>query len=213
MFPVRPAPLPLLYPCLTADTRTQAYTIAWAFDFVVPLLASTMVLLIAFPPARAFLFPPAPLALVSAKHGGIQKPLSGTLGSDDSVTGAPEHHKGEAVEKEASNFVDGVASIAVSSVAGKHPQGDPHPPASESETGGGGGDGGGGVGQLAGSVVPDPSSVVKSASAAKGKSAGAKPHASHDKTKQPMEAAMWNKMRPVMHGISDVSDTWERFGK
>jgi hypothetical protein len=46
------------------------------------------------------------------------------LGSHDSATGAPENHKGEAVEKEASNFVDGIASVAVSSATGKYPQRD-----------------------------------------------------------------------------------------
>ena len=34
----------------------------------------------------------------------------------------------------------------------------------------------------------------------------------HDKTKEPMSAAMWSKARPVMHAIADVSDGWERFG-
>jgi hypothetical protein len=28
-----------------------------------------------------------------------------------------------------------------------------------------------------------------------------------------METAMWTKMRPVMHGLADVTDTWERFAK
>ncbi|RAL61227.1 hypothetical protein DID88_010306 [Monilinia fructigena] len=35
-------------------------------------------------------------------------------------------YQGEAVEQEASNFVNSFASIAISSAAGKHPQGDPH---------------------------------------------------------------------------------------
>jgi hypothetical protein len=24
---------------------------------------------------------------------------------------------------------------------------------------------------------------------------------------------MWTKMRPVMHGLADMTDTWERFAK
>jgi hypothetical protein len=164
----------------------------------VPLLASTLLVLILYPPARGFLFPPAPLALVDSKSGGVQKPKAGVLGSHDSMTGAPENHKGEAVEQEASNFVDGVASVAISSVAGKHPPGDPHPDSS-----------GGFIGKL----VPDPTVIVNAASDAKEQTAGAKPPAKHDKTKQPMETAIWTKMRPLMHGISDVTDTWERFGK
>ncbi|EHK97345.1 hypothetical protein M7I_6903 [Glarea lozoyensis 74030] len=42
------------------------------------------------------------------------------------LTGAPEKYHGEAVENEAANFVNGFTSIAISSAAGKHPQGDPH---------------------------------------------------------------------------------------
>ncbi|KAB5575305.1 hypothetical protein GE09DRAFT_590991 [Coniochaeta sp. 2T2.1] len=92
-----------------------AYFVAWTFDFVVPLLTATLIVLIVYPPSREFLFPPAPIALVDKSTGGVQKPAAGVLGSHDSATGAPENHKGEAVEKEASNFVDGIASVAVSS--------------------------------------------------------------------------------------------------
>lgn len=53
-----------------------------------------LLLLILYPPSRPFLFPPAPLAAVSTKHGTLQTPSAGTLGSSDSLTGAPEAHKG-----------------------------------------------------------------------------------------------------------------------
>ena len=131
---------------------------------------------------------------MSSKSGGIQKPKSGVLGSHDSATGAPENHKGEAVEQEASNFVNGIASIALSSVAGKHP-----PDESEGEDGG------------AADAAPDPTAVALGAADAKATATGAKTHSKHDKTKVPMETAMWTKMRPIMHGIGDLTDTWERF--
>ena len=101
-----------------------AYTIAWLFDFIVPLLAGTTITLIVYPPSRDFLFPPAPIALVSSK-GGVQKPKAGVLGSTDSATGASESHKGEAVEAEASNFVNSIASVGLAAASGKHPQNDP----------------------------------------------------------------------------------------
>ncbi len=41
-----------------------AYFIAWAFDFIVPLITATLIVLITYPPSREFLFPPAPIALV-----------------------------------------------------------------------------------------------------------------------------------------------------
>ncbi|EME88861.1 uncharacterized protein MYCFIDRAFT_125916 [Pseudocercospora fijiensis CIRAD86] len=146
-----------------------AYFIAWAFDFLTPLFLSVVIALIVYPPCRDILFPPAPLALVSASTGGVQKPKAGVLGSTDSATGAPEKHKGEAVEAEASNVVNSIASVALSSVAGKHPQNEP--PHAENSRGN-----------------------------------------DSDKTRVPMETAIWNNMRPIMHGIADVSDTWERFG-
>lgn len=172
-----------------------AYFLAWIFDLIMPLISLTIIVLIVYPPSRHFLFPPAPIALVSSK-GGVQKPKAGVLGSTDSATGAPENHKGEAVEQEASNFVNGIAHVALSSATGKHPQGEP--PGEESS---------------ADDRAPDPTSIALGAADAKEKAAGGKPSAEHDKTKVPMETAMWTKMRPIMHGIADVTDGWERFAK
>ncbi|KNG49573.1 Proteasome subunit beta type [Stemphylium lycopersici] len=170
----------------------SAYFAAWLFDMIMPLISVTLVTLIVYPPAREAMFPPAPIALVSSS-GGVQKPKAGTLGSTDSATGAPENHKGEAVEQEASNFVNGFASIALSSATGKHPQGEPLDEDSPD------------------SSVPDPTRLAIGAADAKDQAAGAKPHKDYDKTKVPMETAMWTKMRPIMHGLADVTDTWERF--
>ena len=63
-----------------------------------PLVFTTVIVLIVYPPSRSILFPPAPLALVNASTGGVQTPKAGVLGSHDSATGAPEKHQGEAVE-------------------------------------------------------------------------------------------------------------------
>lgn len=165
------------------------------FDLIVPLFTTVMIALIVSPRCRAVMFPPAPIALVDSKSGGVQKPKAGVLGSHDSATGAPENHKGEAVEQEASNFVTGIASVALSSATGKHPQNEEldedRSPADS---------------------VPDPSAIALGAANAKDVAAGVTPTAKHDKTKVPMETAMWTKMRPIMHGIADVSDTWERLG-
>ncbi|KAK1833451.1 hypothetical protein QBC39DRAFT_380633 [Podospora conica] len=171
-----------------------AYFVAWLLDFIVPMLLAVVIALIVYPPSRDFLFPPAPIALVDSSTGGVQKPKSGVLGSHDSATGAPENHKGETVEQEASNFVSGIASIALSSAAGKHPQGDPD---SDRED--------------ATAAAPDPTAVALGAADAKTKAGGSKPGAKHDKTKVPMETMMWTKMRPIMHALGDLTDTWERF--
>ncbi|ROW11852.1 hypothetical protein VPNG_04913 [Cytospora leucostoma] len=170
-----------------------AYFTAWLLDLLFPLLLLTLITFIAYPPSREVLFPPAPLALVDSKTGGLQKPRAGVLGSHDSATGAPENHKGEAVEQEASGFVNGIATVALSSASGKHPADD-----DEDDT--------------LGDVAPDPTSIALKAADAKDAADGSKPGIKHDKTKVPMETAMWTKMRPIMHALADVADTWERFG-
>lgn len=171
------------------------YFIAWLFDFVVPLLSVTIITLLAYPPARGVLFPPAPIALVDAGTGGVQKPKAGVLGSHGSATGAPENHKGEAVEQEASNFFNGITAIILTSATGKHPQGE-----------------GNGSGENdRDDDVPDPTAVAIGAADAKDIAAGGKPSPRHDKTKKPVESAMWSKMRPLMKIVGDITDTWERF--
>ena len=166
------------------------------FDLLIPLFALTLIVLIAYEPSRAIMFPPAPLALVSGKTGGVQKPKAGVLGSTDSATGAPENHKGEAVEAEASNFFNSIAHVAISSASGKHPQNEPSPEEGSPND-----------------SVPDPTSMALSASSARAKADGGHGDATHDKSKVPMETAMWTKMRPLMHGLADLTDTWERFAK
>jgi hypothetical protein len=173
-----------------------AYFVAWIFDFLVPLLSAVLVALIGVPQIRGILFPPAPVALVDSKTGGVQKPQAGVLGSHDSATGAPEKHKGEAVEQEASSFVRGIASVAMGSAAGKHPQGVP-----DSDK------------TAAIDAAPDPTALATSTADAKDVASGGKTGAMQDKTKVPMETMMWNKMRPIMHTLGTIADTWERLAK
>jgi hypothetical protein len=175
---------------------SAVYFTAWAIDFLIPTIIAFVMVLVVYPPSRSYCFPPAPIALIDSKTGGVKKPTAGVLGSDNSLTGAPEKHQGEAVEQEASNFVNNFTSIAISSAAGNHPQGDPRT------------DGSSGILEA---TAPDPTDMAASAADAKDKSSGGQPNAVHDKTKEPMSAAMWSKTRPVMHTIADIADGWERF--
>lgn len=159
-----------------------------------PLILTTVIVLIVYPPARPILFPPAPIAIVDGSTGGVKKPKAGVLGSTDSATGAPEHYKGEAVESEASHFVNGIAHVALSSAVGKHPADDR-----------------GAEDAAPSDSVPDPSALVKGAASARATAHAGSTNHDHDKAKVPMETAIWNKTRPVLHGINDVSDTFERF--
>ena len=178
-------------------TFMAVYSVAWALDFLVPTITVFAIILIVFPPSRLYCFPPVPIALVDSKTGGIKKPIAGVLGSENSLTGAPEKHHGEAAEQEARNFVNSFASIAVSSAAGKHPQGDPQTDGSSSKLE---------------DTAPDPTIIATGTVDAKSKSTGGEPNAVHDKTKEPMSAVMWSKTRPIMHTIADIADGWERFG-
>lgn len=174
--------------------QIQAFFITWLFDLLVPLIALTSMVVVVHPPSRRVLFPPAPIALVDIDSGGIQKPKAGVLGSLDSATGAPENYKGEAVEQEASSFFNGFTSVVLTSATGKHP----HPqdePGSEEET-------------TVTDKLPDPTRMTTGIAEAKDLANGEEPGSKRDKTKVPVEKMIWLKMRPLMHGMADMVDTW-----
>ncbi|KAI1338137.1 hypothetical protein F5Y15DRAFT_417191 [Xylariaceae sp. FL0016] len=177
-----------------------AYFIAWALDFVAPLIIFTLIILIVYPPSRKVLFPPAPIALVDSKSGGLQKPKAGVLGSHETATGAPENHKGEAQEQEASNFFNGFTSVVLTSATGSRSPADPESPENADAS----------PGTSATENIPDPSSLAISAAEAKDVAAGGRPSPKHDKTKKPVENTIWKSMRPIMAGVNMSSDTYER---
>lgn len=154
-----------------------------------------LTVLVLYKPSRAFLFPPMPLALVS-KTGDLKKPSAGMLGSDNTVTGAPEQFEGEAAEQEASNFVSTFTAISLSGATGEH--------GSNNET-----DEGGVLDPTSSAPANIASHTAEAKDAATGKASSPK----LDKTKQPMETKMWDMTRPAMHTLGYIADTWERFGK
>ncbi|KAH6693950.1 hypothetical protein F5X68DRAFT_267260 [Plectosphaerella plurivora] len=169
------------------------YFLAWALGALIPTLLSILVALILRPDFRPVVFPPAPLGMVNYQTGGLSAPHAGVLGSTDSATGAPENMRGEAVENEASNFVTGIAAIAMNVLTDEDPQ---HANSQK----------GGGVTEL----MPSPNEIATKVAVAKDKAAGVD-RPSQDKTKVAVEELMWSQMRPLMHAICVVSDTWERF--
>ncbi|KAK6083183.1 hypothetical protein SCUP234_04011 [Seiridium cupressi] len=181
------------------ETRRTAvfcaiYFTAWATNHLMSTFMMLLTALFLVPSARTVLFPPAPLALVDYKTGGLAKPSAGTLGSTDTATGAPEHQRGEALENEASNFVTSIGAIALNTLTDADPHG-------EAET----------EGRSMMDSAPQPDAVATMFATAKDKAEGVdKP--SEDKTKTPMQQKMWAQMRPLMHLLSLVSDIWERCG-
>lgn len=98
----------------------------WSIDYLMPTLLIFLWILVISPKARAIAFPPAPISLVGKLSGDLTKPNSGILGSVDSITGAPENLKGEAVENESSNFVTGLAGVGVNIMSSGDVHGEPN---------------------------------------------------------------------------------------
>ena len=159
------------------------------------MLLTVLMALIVSPAMRTVLFPPAPLALVSSKTGGITKPAAGVLGSTNTATGASENVKGEAVENEASNFVTSLGAITMKIATGKDPKDD-----EDTE---------GGSTKIS---MPEPHSLATTVAVAKDKASGVD-RPSQDKTKVPMETTMWAGIEPLMVTVTAISDTWEQFAK
>ncbi|KAJ5888158.1 hypothetical protein N7495_008199 [Penicillium taxi] len=166
------------------------YFVSWFFDLLITTICSGLIVFIMFPSIRRMLFPAAPLALVNKNTGGVQKPKAGVLGSDTSVTGAPENLKGEAAEQEASNLVAEVANVAAVSAVGKQDRGFEDSEISDT----------------------DPTSFVNSFADAKSAASGEIPIDSFDKTRQPMKQTVIDGADKVMQVLCDITDTFEKFG-
>ncbi|RJE26482.1 hypothetical protein PHISCL_01192 [Aspergillus sclerotialis] len=177
--------------------RTSAfcmtYFFSWLLDLLVPTSITALIALAVYPPSRKWMFPPAPIALIDTDTGGVQKPKAGVLGSHDSITGAPERLKGEASEREAQSLMNSIGSLAVGSTVGKHDQGVPENAPIESS-------------------VPDAMDITSNAADARAAAHGEVPEDSHDKTRQPMNAAVMDGAGKAMRLIGDVVDHYERFG-
>ncbi|KAJ9480925.1 hypothetical protein VN97_g12592 [Penicillium thymicola] len=171
----------------------KVYALSWLLDLLVPTMLVILLALVIYPPCRSLMFPPAPIPLVNKDTGGVQKPKAGILGSDDSITGAPEKFKGEAAEQEASNLVASVASVAVGSAVGKHDQGVPDDAPLEED-------------------VPDAMDIVATTADAQSAAHGKVPADSHDKTRQPMKQSVMDAANSSMQMIGDITDTYEKFG-
>lgn len=183
------------------------YVVAWFFNYLIPTLAAFMLLLMVSPRSRRILFPPAPLAAISRK-GTAQVPKSGHLGSSDSATGAAQSYKGEAVEQEASNLVSSISTVAVSTAVGKG-----QPSTADTATAADideEDEDTQEAARLEGSV-PDPTKIAAVGASAKSKAEGDQKMEVGDHTAAAVDNSVWGKMHPLLHGLEDLCDTWERF--
>lgn len=187
----------------------MAYFTAWSLDLLAPLILGTLILLIVHPPSRTLLFPPVPIALIDAATGDLQQPPAGILGSEDTFTGAPQEHKGEAAEQEAFTFVSALGSILVAAGTGENPletdgtlTGNENQQVEQEEAADRGGPSG--VNRI---------SVAAQVLDTKGVLEGLPSSTKVDKSRRPMEAALWDKTRPVVRLMGVAADFWERLAK
>lgn len=140
--------------------------------------------LIMFPPIRPILFPAAP-ASKGAESSSVQ---AGQTESQDSLTGAPEAHKGEAAEQEAKNIIDSVAVIAMESAAAKYGQ----------------------------AVLQDDGespTVPEAVGVADASEDALLEDSPEDKTKKPVRNKVSRGTDKAMRAISDITDIYEQFAK
>jgi len=133
-------------------------------------------MLVLSPQFRTLAFPEIPMAIIDPLSGDLQKPKAGMLGSVNSMTGALEQYPGEAVEREASDFVSGIATIGLSSSLGKQPK----------ETEGAVAV----VGEDGTTTLPDSSEMAAELADAKADAQGAG-EVSHDGSQRFVEDAIW----------------------
>lgn len=159
----------------------QIYFASWFLDLLIPTLLGLMVAVIMFPALRPVLFPPSKDNIPGE---GTQSGL-GQPESQDSLTGAPEVHKGEAAEQEAKNLVDSVATVALESAAGKYGQ----------------------------AVTEDPAATGESIEPIDEATDTPRDGSADDKTKKPIRSKTARGTDKVMRVVSDITDVYEQFAK
>jgi hypothetical protein len=176
---------------------SKVYFGAWYGEVLYSTLLMGLISMLLSARARSWAFPPAPLSMVDIDTGGAKKPPAGVLGSTASATGAPERYKGQAVENEAKNFVSGAAGIAVNVLVVEDPKTEATNTQGESH---------------ASDSMPGPTATAMLAGVVNDKARGVD-DPSDDKTRQPLQSEMWERMLPIMLQLNSISDFWERCAK
>lgn len=138
------------------------------------------------PPLRGVIFP-ALVEKVDSDASSQNSTAPGQPESLDSLTGAPENHKGEAAEQEAKNLIDSFATVAMESAAAKYGQ----------------------------TVVPEPTDQPLIGDGLNIEENPETPagDAPEDKTKKPMKEKVSHGTDKLMRGLSDITDIYEQFAK
>lgn len=165
---------------------------AWVADLLVPVVLGVIVALIWCPWLRPLLFPPAvPVQGDSDAANGKQQQQQTTAGEPvpgDSITGAPEIHKGEAAEQEANQLVNSLAGVAIEGAAGQITDAEDDAPEGS-----------------------DIAAAIADAGVDADTDAGVLP--ADSKAKPPMKKKMSTVTDQMMCVVSDVTDMYEVFAK
>lgn len=145
-------------------------------------------MLMLFPPIRPFLFPGLPATQTSDSAASDASP-NDQQESHDSLTGAPEAHKGETAEQEAKVLLDSFATMAVEGAAGKYGYHQDEEPTEDSPP-----------------AIEAPPPIGSPPETPEDKAA-------EEKTKKPMKKKVSHGMDQAMRIVSDITDVYERFAK
>ncbi|OAA80404.1 hypothetical protein LEL_03890 [Akanthomyces lecanii RCEF 1005] len=169
----------------------SVYLAAWLVNLLAPTLFLFIIVMVIFPASRPLCFPHIPPSIVDAKTGGVQKAPAGVMASETSVTGAPETHKGEAVEQEAHSFITSFSKLIMSITSDKDqdkgaPEDDPSP----------------GIAKLSGKIANAKSKTDKDGQ-----------ESNNDKTEEPMKHAIEDfNPQPLLDTLFAFIDVWECLG-
>jgi hypothetical protein len=156
-------------------------------DLLIPTILGLVVALIMVPSVRVLLFP-GPAKKDGSNETSASGSPTGQPESQDSLTGAPENHKGEAAEQEAKNFVDSFATVAMESAAAKY-------------------------GQAITEDGSDRHAITDGLAAVDAAAETPTGDGPEDKTKKPMKKKVAHATDNVMRILSDITDIYEKFAK
>ncbi|KAJ5570117.1 uncharacterized protein N7459_009547 [Penicillium hispanicum] len=162
------------------------YFASWALDLLIPAVLGLIIVLIMIPSIRTLLFPELTPSSCSDASSDTRS-TRGQPESLDSLTGAPESHKGEAAEQEARNLIDSFATVAMESAAAKY-------------------------GQTVLEEAPNvPAAITDGSEITQGPTEPPAGETPEDKTEKPMKKKVRHATDQTMSVLSDITDLYERF--
>ncbi|TWU78477.1 hypothetical protein ED733_008943 [Metarhizium rileyi] len=174
-------------------TFLSVYTAAWTADLLLSTMLLFLIVLILSPSARTTCFPPLSREIVRPTQSATGTKKSSTSTASGMVTVASEERSGEGAEREAHSFLNSIASLLLSTSAGKQDQ----------DTGNVS------HGKEAPDIkAPDVTQLQKDMVHAKDTSVNQ--DAVQQKTSKSVSTMVWKGAEETMHVVAQAVDNWER---